>query len=133
MKPKIDLIGIITSQFDAMHDFYRDVLEFKVMLKMDNFVEFENDGVRFALSTNKVMAQATGDSTYMDAKNGHSLELAFRADSLEDVDMSYKKVVEQGATPVKGPENMPWGQRTAFFADPDGNIHEIFFDIPKSN
>jgi len=27
---------------------------------------------------------------------------------------------------------MPWNQRTAFIADPDGNIHEIFADLPPS-
>ena len=30
---------------------------------------------------------------------------------------------------IKEPQNMPWNQRTALFADPDGNIHEIFAGI----
>jgi len=34
-----------------------------------------------------------------------------------------------GAREVHKPEDMPWNQRTALFADPDGNIHEIFADI----
>jgi len=33
------------------------------------------------------------------------------------------------ATPVHQPQNMPRNQRAALFADPDGNIHEIFAEI----
>jgi hypothetical protein len=25
----------------------------------------------------------------------------------------------------------PWGQRAAFFADPEGNIHGLFADLPR--
>ncbi|RKD32466.1 hypothetical protein [Thermohalobacter berrensis] len=31
--------------------------------------------------------------------------------------------------PIQPPKNMPWNQRTALFSDPDGNIHEIFYDL----
>ena len=36
-----------------------------------------------------------------------------------------------GARAIHDPEDMPWNQRTALFADPDGNIHEIFADIKQ--
>lgn len=38
----------------------------------------------------------------------------------------YEDLISKGATSIKGPSDMPWGHRTAFFADPEGNIHEIF-------
>jgi hypothetical protein len=28
-------------------------------------------------------------------------------------------------------DDVPWQQRTAMFADPDGNIHEFFADLPQ--
>lgn len=130
-KTRIDMIGILTHHFEEMFKFYSEVMEFKVKLKMDHFAEFENDGVRFALSTNEVMQQATDQEEYAKKKSGHSFELAFRSDSPEKVDEDYKKLIEKGAKPIKDPTDMPWGQRTAFFADPDGNIHEIFADIQK--
>jgi len=68
MKPQINMIGIITSQFDAMRDFYRDVLGFEVVLEIENYVEFHNDGVRFALSTHQVMHDVTGHASYTDEK-----------------------------------------------------------------
>ena len=42
----------------------------------------------------------------------------------------YAEIVARGAVPIHSPADMPWGQRTAMFADPDGNIHELFADLP---
>ena len=42
-------------------------------------------------------------------------------DTFEDVDEAYKKAVENGATY----ELEPWGQRTCYIADPEGNMIEI--------
>jgi len=36
-----------------------------------------------------------------------------------------KKAVENGATSVLEPELEPWGQRTCYIADPEGNLIEI--------
>jgi uncharacterized glyoxalase superfamily protein PhnB len=47
------------------------------------------------------------------------------------VDASYARVLEGGTKPVQPPASMPWGQRTAFFADPEGYIHELFSELPQ--
>ena len=36
-----------------------------------------------------------------------------------------REAVENGATPVLEPEPEPWGQRTCYIADPEGNLIEI--------
>jgi glyoxalase family protein len=36
-----------------------------------------------------------------------------------------RAAVENGATPVPEPETEPWGQRTCYIADPEGNLIEI--------
>ena len=38
---------------------------------------------------------------------------------------AYKKAVENGATSVLEPELEPWGQKTCYIADPEGNMIEI--------
>lgn len=129
MKPQINMLGLITSKFEEMKNFYTNVLGFPIKLEMDNYVEFENDGVRFAISTNQVMAEATDEQSYLKNKQGHSFELAFQSDSPSEVDANYSELINKGAKSIKEPANMPWGQRTAFFADPDGNIHEIFCNL----
>ena len=63
---------------------------------------------------------------------GQAFELAFPCENPNDVDESFTQLVTRGATPIHEPQNMPWNQRTALFADPDGNIHEIFARLNKS-
>lgn len=129
MKPKIDLIGIVTNQFKEMLHFYRDILGFKVKLDMESYVEFESEGVRFAITTNTVMSEATKHQSYNQPATGQKFELAFPVPTPDDVDRTYQDLVEKGATPIKAAADMPWKQRAAFIADPDGNIHEIFADL----
>ena len=133
MEAKINMIGIITSNFTEMYNFYKDVMGFKVKMELESFVEFESEGVRFAISTADVMAQATGEESYKEEKKGHSFELAFNCETPLGVDESYNSLTGKGAKPIKAPADMPWGQRTAFFADPDDNIHEVFTNLPNSN
>lgn len=130
MEARIALISIVTDQFQEMRRFYHEVLGFPVKLDLEQYVEFESEGVRFAITTADVMQSTTGDSSFEKRKEGQSFELAFPVSIPAEVDSSYQELLEKGATPIKGPENKPWGQRAAFFADPDNNIHEIFADLP---
>jgi lactoylglutathione lyase len=133
MRAQIALITIFTDDMPAMLHFYRDVLGFEPQHPLEGdapgYVEFKHDGVRFALCRRAVMSQV-GIPGYTEPFAGHPFELAFPCDSPEDVDTSYADLVARGATPVQGPADMPWNQRTGFIADPDGNIHEIFADLP---
>ncbi|MBE4907636.1 VOC family protein [Bacillus luteolus] len=127
MKAQIALITILTKDVPTMKNFYKDVLGFEIKSDMDNYVEFESEGARFAICNREIMTQVTGGHpSYQDEKNGQAFELAFPCDSPADVQKTFEEIVSKGATPVKAPSAMPWGQTTAFFADPDGNIHEIF-------
>ena len=61
---------------------------------------------------------------YIKGLNGHS-EIALYVDTFEEVDEEFRRVVELGAEPVMEPETEPWGQRTCYIADPEGNLIEI--------
>jgi len=127
MKAKINLITIWTNNIDKMKNFYNDVLGFKIKNDLGNYVEFENDGVRFAICMRDVMCNYSSEFERKVA--GQAFELAFPCESTDDVERSFVQLVNKGAVPIKKPQNMPWNQRTALFADPDGNIHEIFAEI----
>jgi predicted enzyme related to lactoylglutathione lyase/predicted SnoaL-like aldol condensation-catalyzing enzyme len=47
---------------------------------------------------------------------------------VEDVDYEFERLVKLGVPVVKPPETYPWGRRSAWFRDPDGNI--INFHMP---
>ena len=61
---------------------------------------------------------------YPEGLNG-TMELAFDVPSFADVDREYQNALDHGATSVLPPTTEPWGQRTCYVADPDGNLIEI--------
>jgi lactoylglutathione lyase len=127
LKARINLITIWTNDINKMRNFYNQVLGFKIKNDLGNYVEFESDGVRFAICMRQVMYDFSKE--YEKKAGGQSFELAFPCEEPEDVDSSYAQLIERGAASIHEPKNMPWNQRTALFADPDGNIHEIFAEI----
>ena len=127
MKAKISLVTIWTKGIDVMKKFYRDVLGFQVKSDLGEYVEFMSDGVRFAICERKVMYEY-GDE-FKEKGAGQRFELAFPCTDREDVDSTYEKLILKGAKPIKPPFETPWNQRCALFADPDGNIHEIFCEL----
>ena len=128
---QIALITIVTDDVPRLAVFYRDVLGFTVKQDMGSYVEFHNEGVRFAVCARSVLREATGHTSYSEAPRGQHFELTFPCASPAEVDRVYAEAVRQGTTPVHAPADMPWQQRTAMFADPDGNIHEFFADLQQ--
>lgn len=127
MKPEINLVTIWTDEIDKMKNFYNQVLGFRIKNDLGDYVEFENNGVRFAICLRNVMEGYSNE--YTKKATGQSFELAFPCENPNNVDKSFNKLIAMGAISIQEPQNMPWNQRTALFADPDGNIHEIFAEI----
>lgn len=123
---RIGLITIVTSNLSVMKDFYQDVLGFECIEELEGYVEFRSEGVRFAITTDDVMYEATKHQSYHENKQGQRLELAFPLPNPDAVSFAYDEIIAKGASPVTPPEMMLWGRMTAFFADPDGNIHELY-------
>lgn len=63
--------------------------------------------------------------------NGH-FEIALSVADFGAVDAAYNRVVEQGAIPIMPPVTEPWGQRTCYVSDPEGNLVEIGSFVRKS-
>lgn len=127
MDIEIGLVTIWTKNFDEMKEFYQNVLGFKIKNDLSEYVEFENEGVRFAICKRSVMS-IYNDEFKKDAK-GQSFELAFPCETPEKLNKFYDYLLDEGAKSIHPPKDMPWNQRTALFADPDGNIHEIFTNL----
>ncbi len=128
MQAKIALITILTDDVPRLVAFYRDVLGFATENPQDDMTEFVSEGVRFAICNRTELVNATRHPSFSELARGQVFELAFPCPTRDDVDRAYAEITAKGATPVQPPATMPWGQRTAFFADPDGNIHELFAD-----
>ena len=122
----LDGFGLLVNDMGKMIRFYRDVLGFEIKEAEDTTnVYLVKDGTLFLLYGRKDFEKMTSRRyEYVKGLNGHS-EIALYVDTFEEVDQAFKKSVAAGAEPVLEPTTEPWGQRTCYIADPEGNLIEI--------
>lgn len=123
---KLDGFGIFVTDMAAMIRFYRDVLQFEIQEDEDTSNVFlKKDGTLFLLYRRSDFEKMTKRTYhYAEGIQGH-YEIALRVDNYAAVDNAFKEVVAKGAAPVLEPVTEPWGQRTCYIADPEGNLVEI--------
>ena len=123
---RLDGFGLLVEDMPTMVRFYRDVLGFEITEgEHAENVYLVKDGTLFLLYERKNFEKMTGRKyEYVKGLNGH-FEIALYVDTFEEVDFAYARTVEQGARPVMEPTTEPWGQRTCYIADPEGNLIEI--------
>ena len=123
---RLDGFGLLVNDMAAMVRFYRDVLGFEIKEDENTSnVYLVKDGTLFLLyGRNDFEKMTKRKYEYVKGLNGHT-EIALYVDTFEEVDAAFTKAVEGGATPVLEPELEPWGQRTCYIADPEGNLIEI--------
>lgn len=129
---KLDGFGLFVEDMPKMIRFYRDVLGFEIKESEDTGnVYLIKDGTLFLLYGRKDFEKMTSRKyEYLKGLNGH-FEIALYVDTFEEVDEEYKKAISKGAVSVLEPTTEPWGQRTCYIADPEGNLIEIgSFDKP---
>lgn len=132
---KLDGFGLFVEDMPTMVRFYRDVLGFEIT-EGENAVNvyLVKDGTLFMLYERKNFEKMTSRKyEYLKGFNGH-FEIALCVDTFEEVDLEYARVIDRGARSVLEPTTEPWGQRTCYIADPEGNLIEIgSFNRPFEN
>ena len=123
---RLDGFGLFVNDMGKMIRFYRDVLGFEIQEAEDTSnVYLVKDGTLFLLYGRKDFENMTSRKyEYVKGLNGHS-EIALYVDTFDEVDTAFRDTVSKGATPVLEPTTEPWGQRTCYIADPEGNLIEI--------
>ena len=123
---KLDGFGIMVDDMAVMVRFYRDVLGFEIKEPEDTSNVFlEKDGTLFLLYRKSDFEKMTNRKfSYCHGINGH-YEIALGVENYAAVDEAYAKVIGMGAVSVMEPTTEPWGQRTCYIADPEGNLIEI--------
>ncbi|MBQ4095979.1 MAG: VOC family protein [Oscillospiraceae bacterium] len=123
---RLDGFGLLVNDMPTMIRFYRDVLGFEITEDENaGNVYLIKDGTLFMLYERKNFEKMTSRKyEYIKGLNGH-FEIALYVDTFEEVDKAYDDAVSKGAVSVLAPESEPWGQRTCYIADPEGNLIEI--------
>lgn len=123
---RLDGFGLLVNDMGTMIRFYRDVLGFEIKeSEQTSNVYLVKDGTLFLLYSRQDFEKMTNKKyEYVTGINGHS-EIALYVDTFEEVDLEYKNAINKGATSILKPTTEPWGQRTCYIADPEGNLIEI--------
>ena len=123
---KLDGFGLLVSDMAVMISFYRDVLGFDIKEEENTSnVYLVKDGTLFLLYRRKDFEKMTNHQfDYVKGVNGH-FEIALYVDTFKEIDQRYQEVVAKGAKAIMAPTTEPWGQRTCYIADPEGNMIEI--------
>lgn len=123
---KLDGFGLFVNDMGKMIRFYRDVLGFEIKEDENTSnVYLIKDGTLFLLYGRNDFEKMTNRKyEYINNVNGH-FEIALYVDTFEEVDIEYLKAVKKGAVSILEPTTEPWGQRTCYIADPEGNLIEI--------
>ena len=123
---RLDGFGLFVENMENMIKFYRDVLGFEIKEELHTSnVYLKKDGTLFLLYGRKDFEKMTNRKyEYVKGLNGH-FELALYVDTFDEVDETYNRIIKQGANPILEPTTEPWGQRTCYIADPEGNLIEI--------
>jgi len=118
--------GIMVDDMAAMIRFYRDVMGFAIREpETAENVYLVKDGVLFLLYGKRDFEKMTQRQyAYTHGLNGH-YEIAMKVENFAAVDAVFADVTCRGARPVMPPTTMPWGQRTCYVSDPEGNLIEI--------
>lgn len=117
----------MTDNFQRSRQFYGKLLDFKIEREIANeeFVQFKLNNCYLAVYGRKQVEKLINQKI----KKGNSA--IYTLSEVKDVDEEYRKLLERGIKFIKKPETQPWGQRTAYFIDPDGHIWEIQSWIKK--
>lgn len=126
MKLSCNTIGLFTTDNTNMVDFYTNVMGFKTNWNgLDFDVELRMGNMRILLFPRTYFEKMVSHRfNYPSGFNG-TMELSFDVPTFADVDKEYSRVISMGAKLIMEPTSEPWGQRTCYIADPEGNLIEI--------
>lgn len=123
---RFDAFGIFVSDIREMVRFYRDVVG--VEIEWDGkgpYAEFKHEGIRFMMFERKELQDYLGAEMLFPKGINGTFELAIDLPRFADVDKEFERYIRAGAKPVLTPRNEPWGMRTSYVTDPEGNLLEI--------
>lgn len=117
----LDYTIVFARDMEAMAAFYSQVLRFPLRRTLgDAWIEYAVGPNTLTLAR----PHLTADDAPTPA-GAAALQLAFKVEYAA-VDVCRAELAHQGVAILDEPADQPWGHRTMFFRDPDGNLVEIY-------
>ena len=112
---------IITDDVDTLVAFYERVTGATAARLHPLFAEVRTDTGTLAIASSATIPLLGEDAAAPRANRSVILDLL-----VEDVDAAYTTLQGVVETFVNEPTDMPWGNRSLLFRDPDGNLVNVF-------
>jgi uncharacterized glyoxalase superfamily protein PhnB len=116
-------VCVITRDVGRLREFYQDVLQVDPVGDGD-FVQFATEGAGLSLCAEQIMEQMAPGSTEGAGHGSCTLEF-----QVENVDGEFERLTKMKVPVVKPPTTQPWGLRSVWFCDPDGNIVNFYASV----
>lgn len=112
---------VITDNVKRLVEFYEPILAAKAKWSGGDYAELATGIGVLAIFSSPAQEKYIPGSA--DPAKNRSLILEFR---VADVDAEYRRLQGMVKTWVKPPTTQPWGTRSIYFRDPDGNLVNFF-------
>ena len=112
---------LITGKFTQLVDFYQRVLGIAPAVSNGVYAEFRTDRGVLAIFTAEAQEQYIPGSARPASNKSAILE--FRVANVDEEFLRLRNFIESW---VKPPTNQPWGTRSFYFRDPDGNLIDFY-------
>lgn len=125
--PKLMHTCLITSNVNQLIQFYEPILLLQAQKSGEDYAEFHTGVEVLAIFSEAAQEKYIPGSA--EPANNKSVILEFQ---VADVDKEYARLQSLVKTWVKLPSTQPWGTRSFYFRDPDGNLVD-FYAPPKAH
>lgn len=119
--PVLANVCLITNDVKRLVDFYEPVLSLKAKKSGDDYAEFPTGAGVLAIFSARAQENYIPGSA--EAAHNKGMILEFK---VADVDREYRRLQSLVKTWVKPPTTQPWGTRSVYFRDPDGNLVNFY-------
>lgn len=123
--PRVSLITIGAHDIATLRQFYAALGWKESPISQEGFAAFETGGGVLALYPFDDLAADACVPPPVRRESFRGVTLAINVASGPEVDAAIADARAAGAQILKEPTDADWGGRTAYFADPEGNIWEI--------
>ena len=120
---QLDYAIVLCDDLLRMKKFYRDLFDFAIDSESDTGLTFRAGGVLLSLRQRTRPYDGSGIRPDLPG-----VQLAFLV-APDEVYPCYEQLVAKGVEILDPPADQPRGHRTVYFADPEGNMLEVYAEI----
>lgn len=126
---EIGAVTLFVEDLDRSKLFYQHVFDLQPGFEDETDTMFRLENTLLFLTKSSEASRMIAPAAVGSPGNGPRHVFAI---IVEDVDAVCAELTEKGVALLNGPEDRPWGMRTANFQDPDGHVWEIATELPEA-